>query len=365
MKYTVLALITLCFLVSCQQKQAENNQAADSTKPTETGAELYSAKEIYQEYFVNVPVTDFNPFIKQNITVTNPKETDKILTQLFPGKLCPKEITNESVSVVWKTSTKKTKKLDSFFDETEGQFEFPINEDGANETRFEDSFYYQINNTRYYAFFFSTAWYDGQVGFLRLGRFNCAILGVAVFRQAKNNWQLAFYNPALGCYGMFGTPNKPHKIQLGKQQYGFFITNGVAGGGAPYEANAYFYNLTDGVPLLFTVNDVVRNNTTISLWGFDVKTSEIENQPQYAININIEGFINDYNPDIEDVSGWPDEYKELAHKSGNYKFTHQQTFVPNAKGNYEFDDETFNYQTWPFDTIKGNAPNMRVGVYNQ
>jgi hypothetical protein len=364
MKYTVLALVILCFLVSCQQKQAENNHATDSSKPTETTSK-FDDKEIYQEYFVKVPVTDFNPFIKRNITINNPKETDTILAKLFPGKLCPKAITNESASVVWKTSTKKIKKLDAFFDETEGQFEFPINEGGANETRFEDSFYYQINNTQYYAFFFSTAWYDGHVGFLRLGRFNCAILGVAVFKQVNNNWQLALYNPALGCYGMFGSPNAPHKIQLGKQQYGFFITNGVAGGGAPYEANAYFYSLIEGVPQIFTVNDVVRNNTSLSLWGFDIETTEITGQAQYEIKINVEGFINDYNPEIEDVSGWPNQYIKLAQKQGNYKFTHNQTFVPNSKGIYEFDDETFEYEAWPLDTVKGNAPNLRTGVYNQ
>ena len=363
MRTSLLVFITTCLLISCKQKATHTNNAhttkskVEADKPKQNATPVLNDEDalIYEEYFVKVPVSNFDPFKKPQTTISDPAKIEKILEQLFPGKLCSQNITGENVPIiVWKTSSHKTKKMKAFFDDETD--EFPLNgEDIANETRFEDSFYYQINNIHYYAFFFSSSDFDGQVGFMRTGRFNCAALGVAVFKQNGNSWVLDFYNPAIGCFGMFGHPHKPHKIALSKNEYGFHISNGIQGAGGPYYGDLYFFKLSENIPQILFVSGTERFNTLFTNWWYNVETQTGVGNENYNLKINIEGYINKDDLEVDEEKDWPKQYVKLVEKGGNYKFNHSQTFIPRTNGTYKLDKETFDYKSWPIDTVNGNT----------
>ncbi len=342
MKRYYLIIASVVTLIACKQEGKKENSTEGKNEKQEVSTGISATEGEVEECFEGIPLITSNVLKKPLLVVNDLNKPTLVVQKLFPGKICGER------SILWKVKTNSTLKVDEGTYEGEEKV-FPAI-DAINETVYEESLFYTKENTKHCALFFSTCVTDEGSMLLRLGRFNCAVLGVAIFKQTGKNWELLGYNPAIGCFGMFGSPNTPQLIKLNNSDYGFFITNGVAGGGGPYTSDAHFYRLDETITSLFVDRNTERLNTSVSTWGFKVEIDEAK-----AINITVEGYINDYDIDEEEIKTLPDEYAALVKKKGNYQFKETRKYTPDNSGGYIGGGSQFSYTHKPLNNSKGNT----------
>lgn len=342
MKRYYLIIASVVILTACMQERKKENSTGSENEKQEVSTDTLATEREVEECFDDIPLITNNVLKMPLLVVSDLNKPTLVVQKLFPGKICGER------SILWKVKTNSTLKVDRGVYEDEAKV-FPTIE-GINETVYEESLFYSKDNAKHCALFFSTCFADEELMLLRLGRFNCAVLGVAIFRQTEKKWDLVGYNPAIGCFGMFGSPNQPQLIKLNNSDYGFFITNGVAVGGGSYTSDAHFYRLDETITSLFVDRNTERLNTSLSNWGFKVEIDEAK-----SINIIVEGYINDYDFEEEEIKLLPNEYAALVKKKGNYQFKDTRKYTPDNSAGYIFGGSQFSYTHKPLNNSKGNT----------
>lgn len=342
MKRYYLIIASVVTLIACKQEGKKENCTDGKNEKQKVSTDISATEGKVEECFEGIPLITNNVLKKPLLVVNDLNKPTFVVQKLFPGKICGER------SILWKVKTNSTFKVDEGTYEGEEKV-FPAI-DAINETVYEESLFYSKDNVKHCALFFSTCVTDGSVMPLRIGRFNCAVVGVVIFKQTKNDWKLVGYNPAIGCFGMFGSPNSPQLIKFNDTAYGFFITNGVAGGGGPYTSDAHFYSLDEKITKLFVDRNSERLNTSLTTWGFNVVINQNE-----SINIVCEGYINDYDIEVDEIKELPKEYAVLIKKTGNYQFKETRKYIPNGLGGYGFKGSQFTYTSKPVENSKGNT----------
>jgi hypothetical protein len=75
--------------------------------------------------------------------------------------------------------------------------------------------------------------------FLPSGRYNCAYMGLAWYRNTGAEWQLQAFSPVVGCFGAFQTLPALQLLRLAPNRYACMLLNANGGPGQPYVADMY------------------------------------------------------------------------------------------------------------------------------
>lgn len=115
---------------------------------------------------------------------------------------------------------------------------FPLTDD--NQTQWHDTLAFTDDSGRQNIFisFATTPNMEGE-DFLPSGRYNCAYMGLAWYRNTGAEWQLQAFSPVVGCFGAFQTLPPLQWLRLAPNRYACMLLNANGGPGQPYVADMY------------------------------------------------------------------------------------------------------------------------------
>lgn len=380
MKLISILLILLILFWGCKKKNKESvtntvdsQRVVDSMKLVEDSNKRYhdsflahydSIEKTVMEFALKngIPSADTISFKtkqinidilqKRNIKINNPIKIDTVLYKLFPGNIYSVRDGREIIyTVFWENlKNKKNKRTPSAYIGEEFDISFP--DTLGWETRFEDSFSYKVNGIKHFAFFFSS--FQSQYDMIRAGRFSCAIYGVAVFKSKGAYWQLEKFNPAIGCFGMFGSPQKPKIIQLGPNEYGFTLLNGFTAPGGPIYNNLHVFRFNENIAPVLFIEDIERSYAIWSHWNTSITPIKSKGS-LYNLSLSTKGYYFAYDVDsfcIENRHLDTNLYQLLD--GNNYSFNQKRIFTF-KNGKYILTKDDFDFKKTPMiDTAEGN-----------
>jgi hypothetical protein len=182
-------------------------------------------------------IIPFDLYKKRNISLDAPFSADSALTALFPGNYYP----GEETAVIWSSPATRSRPFPGWFDE-EPEI-FPSKDSNATRIGTQLDFT-DDNGKKCILISFASTGFEGDL--MRTGRFSCACLGLALFREENNKWVLKNFSPALGCYGSFETLPAISLLKLGKNNFGCYLDNTNGGAGGPFYTDSYVFGLVKG-----------------------------------------------------------------------------------------------------------------------
>lgn len=179
----------------------------------------------------NISDTVLNP--KRIIKTADPLNAEKIMQQLFPGKLY--HFTDKNTFVAWSCKSCQTAAYTDV-NGVEGDQIFPYSEGVATrllaDIDYSDS---KGNQFKILAFNHSVHDEDG----LQTGRFSGGLLGLAKFAKNGNIWEMRSFQPAVAAFGAFAQCPKPKLVEIGEDQFAFTLLHVNGGAGGPFEGWLY------------------------------------------------------------------------------------------------------------------------------
>jgi hypothetical protein len=178
--------------------------------------------------------------------------------------------------------------------------------------------------------------------FTHTGRFLGAFLGIAVFEQKNEAWELQFYNPAIGYYGSFSVAPAPKIYEIGLDKLGAIIEYVNGGAGGPFYSDLYVHILNKESPLIFEEHFMDRIHDEKSSWATVVSFENSEKQDFADIILTTKGHFlkQSFIENEEDLNqvNLPKTLQKKIENQDDFDFTLRRTYRY-EKGNYKMIEE--------------------------
>ncbi len=343
----IISILSFSFLFSCENRVTKESSATtynDSVldNPYHISKNSNSNSSSYNSCD-NIPIKqpkeiNFDIFSKRNLTLSNPFDPIDALHKIYQGDTVKDdEGKNYPVIEIWKCNKCKLKKFESTIIEDTITFPFEV----GNDTRILSVFDFQDSSKNNYKILTTTTSEFSEMH-VRVGRYIPGILGLSIFQNINNKWNLISFNPALGCYGMFQTVNTS-EIITGKNSFLITINNIVGGPAEPYWGNLTLIGLYNNeFKILLEESGTYRlgNFSGNSNWNTRVLIEkENPNSPPATIQLIISGDFN-YDKYITNdiLSNLPKALKEVTKKDEDYLFKIKKYYIL-KKGKYILTNE--------------------------
>lgn len=259
---------------------------------------------------------------------------DEALKILYPGnfvRISP-YMNGDSISVVtWICPECTPDSLDGWDDEYPEIFPY---QNGVDSRQLLTYPYTTKNGKKRVLFLTSSTAYSPD--FILSGRFMCGIVGVAVFEQQPDGWQVNSFNPALTCAGAFGQAPPPDVLILGNgNDPSFALLNKNGGPGGPFIGDLEVYGYEkEGYAIVLVEEMVHREYEKDDQWNYQI-TPHVAGCKFCPLDLTMTGFVNrrgraewdrlptglDSIPDSSFAFTWK---RRLEYKEGLYRQTESE-----------------------------------------
>lgn len=201
-----------------------------------------------------------------------------------------------------------------------------------------------VNNIKFAVITTSTLATQYLPEFTHTGRFAGAFLGIALFEQKNEAWELQFYNPAIGYYGSFSVAPTPKIYEIGQNKLGVIVEYANGGAGGPFYSDLYIHTVNKESPLIFEEHFMDRIHDEKSSWATIVSFENVGKQDFADIILTTKGhflkqsFVEDGEElNLED-SNLPKSLQEKIKKQDDFDFVLKRTYQY-GKGGYKMNKE--------------------------
>ena len=207
----------------------------------------------------------------RDVTLNDPINPDSALKKLFAGNYIKAKMYGEdTISIVlWKCSACNVDSMKGWYAELTELF--PRQEyDGHNETIVTKSNrFVREDGTEFLLISFSTN--GPSTDFIQSGRFNCGVLGLALFEKEISGWRLVAFDPGLGCFGSFGVARGVEIIKVGKSDYLFLEFSGNGGAGGPYYTYLHAFSAVGNeIHEVLEIDAFHRESVAFNIWQSEI-----------------------------------------------------------------------------------------------
>src|SRR6478735_622818 len=241
----ILSQIFILFIfVSCagEVKNTDPTEEIKSLVPATTFLSQSDSSSFYDQDHTSAPDTVAYvgpwtckairyPKYDSSISISAPFNSVKALRLLFPGNfnIWDDDRGLDQYLVDWKSNASKIKFETNYFGE---YIYFPFGK--GNETRICDTLYYRLKSKEYILVSFTSR--EFEVDGLRMGRFDGAVLGIALFEKQNQKWFLKAFNPAIVYNGSYSKACSPELAKLSSDEMGYKCLAMNGGAGGPFSA---------------------------------------------------------------------------------------------------------------------------------
>ncbi|HXP51200.1 MAG TPA: hypothetical protein VN922_14675, partial [Bacteroidia bacterium] len=285
----------------------------------------------------------YNLYTFHPCTLGEPFSADSALKKLYPGnyyKLLTDKDYRPSVFEAWSCKASARHRFHGWADDDSNGVVFPLPD--SNETQIRDTLLFTYSSgQRNILISFATT--DFETDFIGMGRFEGAFMGLALFTEENNKWNLKAFNPAIGYYGMF--QHLPHMslFEFSKGNMGCYIGNMEQGAGGPDYIDAFVFAVSGNTfKVVLEQGAVARGNRPRDCWDtyMAVDSTQLA-KPFPDLKLTTKGdylksgFTDD---DGEDTSATLPAIKSIIKHKDNFDFTitSHYTFAGNS---YKFVSE--------------------------
>jgi hypothetical protein len=353
-----LTFIILILLAACHNSTSNNNKvnAVSATKDTvhhikdtvkhEAENPRTNGQRVISEMEDTVVIPakiKYNLYSFHPLSIGEPFSVDVALRKLYPGnyyKLWTDKMPDSCVFEAWSCRACTKQVFHGWADDDSNGVVFPLND--SNETQIRDTLLY-INEKgqRSILMSFSTTLFEPDL--MGIGRFEGAFMGLALFTEENNQWNLKAFNPAIGYYGMF--QDLPHMslFKFSKENVGCYIGRMQQGGGGPDYIDAFVFAISGNTfKVVLEQGMVARGNRARDCWDTYMTVDSTQmTKPFPDLTLVTKG---DYlksgfeADDGEDTSVTLGEIKNIIKHKDNFDFTitSHYTFVGDS---YKFVSE--------------------------
>lgn len=254
---------------------------------------------------------------------SKPLRLNDVLKKLYPGAYyhVPDELYEGRFLnfTAWTCKRCNVRSFPGSFEENVDSF--PYTE--GNMTRFIDTLQYKDEQgTRHLLISFSTIPVQ-PLDCITCGRFQSAVLGLAMLTEVKGKWQLTNFAPYLGYYGSFQTLPKIHLIKLGRNNYGCYLSTVNGGAGGPFYGDANVLGIVNGqFRVVLSAMGVSRIGGTPSDWNVKFGNAGGPNAFE-DIPVILKGIVSKaaFEADGDNPDNLPPEIQKDALATAGFHFT--------------------------------------------
>jgi hypothetical protein len=167
-----------------------------------------------------------------------------------------------------------------------------------------------------------------------------AFMGLALFTEESNGWQLKAFNPAVGLYGSYEVIPDIHPIRFGKDNLGCYIGDMLQGAGSPAYITAFMFGVFDNTFKKILVRDnTCRGNRDRNVWDAVISidsTTASNGFPDLIFTTD-----GDYSSTYIDPMDDKNYAAEVALKEIRPYIKHKTNFDFTIKSRYTFSDTQY------------------------
>lgn len=289
---------------------------------------LHAQQASSEKHVLFKPVRDFNALgpapeigssvlLFHGITLSNNFTDDDVLYALFPGDPQADVDVDSVHRIYWRCSSC----METSIPGKDG--DVYLTDSNSKDTRFLKRLEYHDDSGRR-QIFITTYTSDAEPDGILVGRFQCAILTLALFSQnPDSSFTMTAYAPMWDCTGQFCSPNNPRPIEVRPGGYAFNFPDWFQAGGAPMNEYSHIAE-QDGTSFRHILE--IRN---IALWNLDITDfrstfspikTELHNN-HYDLLVTTKGklsFLDDLQP--SDLDGLPAKLLAAAGSNDSVEF---------------------------------------------
>ncbi len=275
-------IITMCILLFV----ATNTHAQHKKIASKPLQQVYDVNGIY----IHPKPISTALIAPHALHLTKPFNPVKALQALIPGNFATFPRLEDSADLLnitaWTCNNCKTYTLQDW----ENPITFPFD---ANITELADTIHFSNAHGNHILLTFAT--HDAlNCTCIFCSRFTGVVLGVALFTEHHNVWELRAFNYGLGCYGAFQKLPAIQMAELDNCEFYLLNSNGAAGG--VYYSALYMFALANGTfKKVLNIPAVRRYNTGLSNWDMGLKNAKPAPGQKFSpIEVTLQGtFLKD------------------------------------------------------------------------
>jgi hypothetical protein len=313
-------IFKLLLLFSCQSNSPDNQETTKPVNITFSAASNMILSDTITKHFLP-PSIDYQDFEEKTISISLSFTPEQVMKTIF-GKNYFYVLNDPDTikTALWKNQNFPLKSIPNTY--SEEKFFFPDSSLTYDTRYLKDTIWANSEGKKYALISFSTSPIE-YADLALVGRFSCAFLGVALFEQKADSFQLIDKNLGIGCYGAYSHAPLPSLVKIGAKKYALLIEQVNGGAGGPYYGVMFLHSLDKRNQLLFSESLTSRTMGVGSSWHSKIVFDSLSNKEMYDFKLITKGeLMRDSFENIgESIDGLPLLLRNLMKKKDLTSFT--------------------------------------------